>query len=415
MRLQVLSVAVAAVVAASSVNQGVTKIQMQHRPLTVDRFKSVQARRAAYMKAQTTSRLRGAVSTSFPVVPQLNLGDFEYLGPLSVGTPSQTFQVVYDTGSSNLWVPSSQCTNYTESPACATQNKFDNTQSSTYLQCGNPSYGCDLFLPYGSGTVFGFLGNDTVNVGGINLPASVTPVGQVTVEPGADFDDGYFDGIVGLAYPVIAMPLLSMLPGPIDIMMQMHLLQKNQFSVYLSSTPNDTSSALVLGGIDNQYVNGTWTTVPFNIMQPLLGYWAITVDTIKINGRDTGACSSCIGVVDTGTSIITGPPAQMDPIIAKLNVSADCSNINSLPTMSFSIAGKDFDLTPYQYVIRLPASSTDADASSWQCQLGLMSFDAGLPGLWILGDTFIRAYYTVFDRDNNWVQFAPAIGNPNSW
>lgn len=106
-------------------------------------------------------------------------------------------------------------------------------------------------------------------------------------------------------------------------------------------------------------------------------YWAITIDNILIGNKDTGACQSvraqfvagvrggtvhtsgtpwspqCIGVVDTGTSIITGPPAQMDPIVARLNVNENCSNVKSLPPIDFVISGKNFTLTATQYVIKL--------------------------------------------------------------
>lgn len=173
--------------------------------------------------------------------------------------------------------------------------------SATFSPCGgaawNPGYGCDLLLPYGSGTVFGALANDTVTWGPYSLPGA--PVGLVSVEPGADFDDGVFNGILGLAYPFLAMPLLSYLPGPFDLLLASGVLPAPQFSVYLSSVNNDTSSALILGGTDARYFTGPLHTVPFNPLQPALGYWAVTVTSIAVNGATTNACNDCIGVVDT--------------------------------------------------------------------------------------------------------------------
>ena len=94
---------------------------------------------------------------------------------------------------------------------------------------------------------------------------------------------------------------------------------------------------------------------------------------------------------------------MVNPIIAKLPVYADCSNIDSLPTLTWKIGGLTFDLTPEQYVLHL--ASVD---STEQCELGIQAFD-GTGGVWILGDIFLRAYYTVFDRDHNRVGFATAI------
>ena len=91
-------------------------------------------------------------------------------------------------GSSNLWVPSN-CTNINTSPACQWQTQFVPQQSTTYTPCGgsnwNPSYGCGLFLPYGSGSAFGNLGNDTVTVGDVNI--FNLPFGMINVEPGQAF------------------------------------------------------------------------------------------------------------------------------------------------------------------------------------------------------------------------------------
>ena len=109
-----------------------------------------------------------------------------------------------------------------------------------------------------------------------------------------------------------------------------------------------------------------------------------------------------------------------DPIIAKINVTADCSNLASLPPLVFLIGETEYTLTANQYVVKLPA--TDADVTlinagrgaeaAYECQLGVQSFDVGIPQLWILGDTFIRAFTTVFDRGASNLRFAIATGDP---
>lgn len=346
------------------------------------------------------------------VEPMLNaLYSGMYVGNVSVGTPSQHFSVVMDTGSSNLWVPDSTCA-FASSPACKYQHLYQNKSSSTFQPNCSPLQSCLLFLPYGSGTVLGTLSKDTVHVGGVDLPN--TTFGRVYLEPGpvAEWNPPAFDGIMGLAYPIIAMPMFTFLPGPFDLMMQRHLVPEPLFSIFLSSNENDTSSYVAFGDVPNTNYDGELLEVPQDPLQPLLGYWCISVKSVNVNGVvQNGTTNGIIGVVDTGTSLIAGPPAVVNPIIAQINASTDCSNLGHLPNISFTVAlgadaTHDFVLTPQQYTYR----QSFADGSPDQCQCGLFAFDAGegIMPLWILGDPFLRSYFAVFNRGTNTLHFAPS-------
>jgi hypothetical protein len=187
------------------------------------------------------------------------------------------------------------------------------------------------------------------------------------------------------------------------------VLEDNVFGFYLSSDEKPTS-VLTLGGTNKDYYVGDFTYVPTQKFLGNAGYWLIHGDDIKIDGTSMGSCkgflsgNKCQMVVDTGTSVLTGPSKKIAPIISKIgNVTADCSNINTLPNITFTIAGKDFNLSPEFYVIKAPNTPGGPD----QCQLGIISMDQ--LGLWILGDPFLRAYYSVFDPVKNQVGFATAV------
>ncbi|KAM9221988.1 pepsin A-like [Dugong dugon] len=317
-----------------------------------------------------------------------NYLDTEYFGTIGIGTPAQDFTVIFDTGSSNLWVPSIYCS----SAACSNHNRFNPEKSSTYQATSET-----VSITYGTGSMTGILGYDTVQVAEIKDTNQI--FGLSETEPGSFLYYSPFDGILGLAYPSISA---SGATPVFDNIWDQGLISEDLFSVYLSSD-DDSGSVVILGGVDPSYYSGSLNWVPVSSET----YWEITVDSVTINGESVACSDSCRAIVDTGTSLLAGPTSAISNIEDYLGISENfegealvsCSDINSFPDIVFTINGVEFPLSPSAYILK----------DDFICIAGLegMNLNTGSGDLWILGDVFIRQYYTVFDRANNQVGLAP--------
>ncbi|XP_005046600.1 PREDICTED: pepsin A-like isoform X1 [Ficedula albicollis] len=312
------------------------------------------------------------------VEPLENYMDDEYFGTISIGTPAQEFTVVFDTGSSNLWVPSVFCS----SPACRNHNRFNPAESSTFLSTNDT-----LFIAYGTGSMTGILGYDTVNVAGINVRNQI--FGLAETEPGDFFYYTPFDGILGLAFPSIAS---SGATPVFDNMMMENLVDRNLFSVYLSRD-SQAGSFVLFGAIDPYYTTRGISWIPLSAET----YWQIAMESVSANGAPVACSSGCQAIVDTGTTLLAVPIRAYRTLMALLGASSSgeisCEAASNLPNLVFHIHGKEFPVPPRAYVLR----------SNGYCSLGLQGMDVPTEEgeLWILGDVFIREYYVIFDRANN--------------
>ncbi|XP_043405548.1 pepsin A-like [Chelonia mydas] len=304
--------------------------------------------------------------------------DMEYYGTISIGTPAQDFTVIFDTGSSNLWVPSVYCS----STACTNHKQFNPSDSYTYKATSQ-----SLSIQYGTGSMTGILGYDTVQVGGIVDTNQI--FGLSETEPGSFFYYAPFDGILGLAFPSISS---SGATPVFDNMMNEGLVSQDLFSVYLSSN-DQTGSFVMFGGIDSSYYSGSLYWIPLSSET----YWEITMDSVTMNGETIACFGGCQAIIDTGTSLLAGPSSGISNINSYIGASdgtISCSAMSSLPNIVFTINGIEFPLPASAYITE----------ESGSCISGFESSDVG--GLWILGDVFIRQYYVVFDRANNQVALA---------
>lgn len=308
----------------------------------------------------------------------------QYYGPISIGSPAQQFQVIFDTGSSNLWVPSKDCSS-------CNHKKYDHTLSQSYRKNGT-----EFKITYGSGSLSGYLSQDVLYLGDFLIQDQV--FAEATDLPGLAFSQGKFDGILGLGWPSISVD--GVVP-PIQNLLKNGNLTPGLFSFYLPSS-DGSEGEFEIAGIDSSKYSGEI----FYHQLSSETYWQIDLDDISINGTST---STKRAIIDTGTSLLAGPTSEVKAIADQLGAQGsffnpniftlDCSQVSSLPTIDVKFGGKSFPLTGKQYTIE----------DQGTCLLGLTGIDVPAPRgpLWILGDVFIREYFTVFDVEHSRIGVAP--------
>ncbi|KAK1687202.1 hypothetical protein QYE76_048050 [Lolium multiflorum] len=324
-----------------------------------------------------------------------NYQNAQYYGEVGIGMPPQNFTVIFDTGSSNLWVPSSECYSST---SCHLHKSYTASRSSTYTKKGKR-----VSIHYKTGAIAGYISQDNVQVGG--LVVKKQDFIEASFEPSITFMLGKFDGIVGLGF------------------------KEMSFGV--------KGGEIVFGGVDPNHYKGRHMYVPVTKK----GYWKFDMGDVLIGGNSTGLCKSgCAAIVDSGTSLLTGPTAIITEINWTIGIprrvskacknvvskfgrqildlllkrmcdhipipagesSVECGEIKFMPDVSFSIGAKQFVLKPEQYIVKI------GEGDDTRCMSGFSAMDAPPSGgpLWILGHIFMEAYHTVFDYGNMKIGFA---------
>ncbi|KAF9608814.1 hypothetical protein IFM89_011852 [Coptis chinensis] len=308
------------VYSTTSNDDALVRITLKKRTLDTDN------QRVARLESQERASLRMKYSgANSDIVGLKNYMDAQYYGEIGVGTPPQKFTVIFDTGSSNLWVPSSKC--YL-SVACFFHSKYKASQSSTYKQNGKPAE-----IHYGSGSIAGYFSEDDVTVGDIVVKQQEFI--EATSEPGVTFMAAKFDGILGLGFQEISVG--KAVPVWYNMLTQGHI-KEPAFSFWLNrNAQEEEGGEIVFGGSDPNHYKGKHTYVP--VTQK--GYWQarhtsltklcdmplFDMGDVLIGGKTTGYCGGgCAAIADSGTSLLAGPTA----IITEINHAIGAAGVLSL-------------------------------------------------------------------------------------
>ncbi|KAH8982271.1 acid protease [Lactarius akahatsu] len=279
-----------------------------------------------------------------------------WYGEISVGTPSKTFTVDFDTGSSDLFLPGANC-----GPSCSGHKIYNVSDSSTAKDLNKK-----FELTYGdNSTVSGEQYTDTVSI--VGLTANQTLGAAEVYSTGFQSDHFAADGLLGMGFPF-----------------------------YLAKQ----GSELYIGGTNPSHYSGNFTYVPVTTK----GYWQVGFDGVWVNGTQVKRSASAI--VDTGTTLILGETDGINALFAKIPGSRQVENgLYTIPCdfntpISVGFGGKEFSVDPKTFNLGYH------DSSSTDCVAGAASDDSLRGKFWIIGDVFLQNVYTAFDVGNGQVGFA---------
>lgn len=333
-------------------------------------------------------------SAGYDIISIHDYQNAQYYGDISIGSTGRKFSVIFDTGSSSLWVPSADC-----GKSCGVHSKYNHTESTTYHENGQ-----DFRLLYGSGPVSGYLSQDTVVLGDVSLDGYT--FGEVTNAKGLGlpYVVGKFDGILGLGWPSLAIDGIE---PPFVTMVKRGLVSDSKFAFYLGHEDKENGE-LVLGGYDESHFTGSIKWVPL-ISET---YWQVKLDSLLVGGSNMTKVTKAI--VDSGTTFLGAPAKELKALAEKIGAkpffldtsqyTISCSAIPQLPSLDFVMNGKTFSLEANKYVTKV------LGIPLVPCLLAFTQIDVPEPlgPLWILGDVFMRQYYSIFDYGNKRMGFATA-------
>ena len=305
--------------------------------------------------------------------PLTGHNDEYWSGNVTIGTPPQPFNVLFDSGSSNTWVMAKGCTGN-----CSSCEQYDSSASSTYVKNGKP-----LTIEYGPwSTVKAYLSQDTVSVGGLTAKKHI--FGETTFESGSNLC-----GLMGLGPQSQADDNVTPF---LQLVAEEDPSVEAKFAFYLpEKRAGSEAGELVLGGVDPADFHGKLVSAP---VMPQYRFWNVRTTY----SAEDATSKNMVTALDSGTALLL--LASSDPVFKA--VTQNAFGCGKGPTISVQIEGAQFNITAADYAVE----------GQPKC-VGIYPFTPadGFPFDALFGSIFMRVVYSVFDFKHKTISFAYANQN----
>ncbi|KAH8703177.1 aspartic peptidase domain-containing protein, partial [Talaromyces proteolyticus] len=334
-----------------------------------------------------------------------------YLCNVSLGNPAQHLRLILDTGSSDLFCNSASSDLCSSDSSLYCELGTYNASSSSSYKHVNSNFGISY---YDGSSASGDYVRDILTIGGATVPNFEFAVAESSSSP----------GVIGLGYAkneaLINMGGSGYANLP-QAMVESGLINSKAYSLWLDDRDTNTGSIL-FGGVDTRKYSGKLQTLP---LVPIHGEYSqflvnLTDLALDVDGSREETFQSeqlpTLAVLDSGTSSIFLPDSIVSSIYKGLNVTyksdhgvgyIPCNMANKDIALKFRFGTASISVNIKELFLK-QRDTTKLDDNSDPCIMGIHPTGSGTV---ILGDSFLRSAYVVYDLDNNEISLAKTVFN----
>ncbi|KAK4938237.1 hypothetical protein LTR10_021310 [Elasticomyces elasticus] len=320
-----------------------------------------------------------------------------YTCPVQIGTPPQTLNLNFDTGSSDLWVWSTAIPkSILDSTSGATL--FDPSKSSTFQDMPGSTWQ----IRYGDGSsASGIVGTDAVKIGSITVEGQAVELAQ-ELSPQL-LNASSANGLLGLGFSTINNVKPTRVQTPLENMILQMDISPNEelFTCYLESynanDPDEGRSFYSFGDIDESSIP-SGQELCYTPIDNSRGYWMFSSPSVIINDEQFDLPNNH-AIADTGTTLLLVPDEVCNQFYAQIPGS-EYSEIQQAwiyPTDTSSDDLPDFSVAVGNCQIAIDKGHFGFAPSVYPNMTfgGIQS--QGDQNFGIFGDVFLQNVYAVFD------------------
>ncbi|KAL2216883.1 aspartyl protease [Thermoascus aurantiacus ATCC 26904] len=335
-----------------------------------------------------------------------------YFCNITLGTPGQHLRLSIDTGSSDLWCNSASsrlCSSRRD--LCNASGTYDANSSSTYKYVSS-----DFNISYVDGSAaIGDYVTDSLHIGGVTLTDFQFGIGYSSSSP---------EGVLGIGYTLNEVQVnrngKAPYPNLPQALVKEGFIKSNAYSLWLNDLDANTGSIL-FGGVNTEKYHGQLETLPIQRVNGEYAEFIIALTGLALNTSSsshayTSEALPAAVLLDSGSSLSYLPDSLVAKIYDDLDVTYDsssqtgyvpCDLMNQEISFSFTFSSPSISVGIDELVLD-PGTNPDGSRPTFldgtpACVFGIAPAGDSIA---VLGDTFLRSAYVVYDLANNEISLA---------